>query len=144
MEEQRQTNIESVPFPVYKSSPLGLIQDQSGKKYKFGQVVLTFPLQDGGLFINSPEIKNEMIADVVSLFASIVKYNEKKTKYTEYDSPLYDVLPSIFINFANESCAGSGFCLLKQCLCHTLDPKAFPLMETDAFLLFMKKMEKWG
>ena len=92
------------------------MQDESGNKYEFGKVVHTFSLQDGGLFIKSTNITNEMIAPVISLFASFVRHNDDKEIYTDYNSPVYDVMPSLFIDFANGSRAGSGFRLLKRCL----------------------------
>ena len=85
-----------------------------------------------------------MIAPVISLFASFVRHNDDKEIYTDYNSPVYDVMPSLFIDFANGSRAGSGFRLLKRCLRHALDPKAFPLMENDACLFINEEDGEMG
>ena len=43
-------------------------------------------------------------------------------------------MPTMFLDFANGCRESAGFRLLKRCLRHSLDPKAFPLMETKACL----------
>ena len=138
----RKSNIdEIVPYPLYKSKSLQLTDGNDGKKcFDFGKVVHTFPLAEGGLFIsNTHSISNEMVIPVINLMANIERYDPNQKKYTSYNSPVYDILPSIFIEFANGSRASSGFRLLKFCLRHAFDPKAFPIMEQNATLFIHGK-----
>lgn len=123
---------DNVSFPLYKSNDL--------TNFTFGNVFHTFALDQGGRFISDQKaIPNHLFFPVVDLMASIVRYNPEKIKYTEYDSPVYDVLPTIFIELANKSRMGKGFRLLKRCLCHSFDPKAHPLMEQMTSLFIHKK-----
>jgi len=105
IQDQRQVNIDDVPFPLYKSSSLV----KNNNEYAFGKIIHTFEIQNGGLFMNSPQITNNMIAPLIHLIANIVRYDSNKEKYTSYHSPVYEVMPSIFIEFAHGSRAGSGF-----------------------------------
>ena len=68
----------------------------------------------------------------------------RKKKYTSYDSPVYDVMPSIFVEFANGSRTSSGFCLLKRCLRHSFDPKARSIMNTNATLFLHEEDGEMG
>ena len=138
----RKANIdETVPYPLYESKSLDITEENNNKKrFGFGKVLHTFPLAEGGLFISDTHsISNAMVIPVINLMANIVRYNPNQKKYTSYNSPVYDVLPSIFIEFANGSRASSGFRLLKFCLRHAFDPKAFPIMEQNATLFIHGK-----
>ena len=115
VEEQRQTDIDTVPFPTHPVKSLGI----KDNKFEFGRLVAKFNIQGGGQFLNLPEIEDEMIAPIIGLFASIVRFdgtNSAAQKEIGYHLPVLDVLPSIFIDLANKSRVSSGFHLLKCCL----------------------------
>ena len=71
-----------------------------------------------------------MIPPVLDLLAGVVRYDENKRKHTDFDSPVYDVMPTVFIDFANGSRKSEGYCLLKRCLRHSFDPKCPPTYGT--------------
>lgn len=79
-----------------------------------------------------------MIPSLINLFASIVRFDalqkQKSSDYVSHSLPVLDVLPSLFVEFANKSRVSSGFRLLKRCLRHALDPKCIPLDNTKAYL----------
>ena len=79
-----------------------------------------------------------MIVETVDLMASIVRYDDKRmkeaTKDLGYKLLVLDVLPSIIVDFAQKSRVSSGYRLLKRCIRHALDPKAFPLEHRKAHL----------
>ena len=58
-----------------------------------------------------------------------VAENERKK---DSMSPILDVLPTMIANFAENARVSTGFRLLKRCLRHALDPKAFALENTTA------------
>ena len=128
---------ETVPFPIFLSNSLEITDSNNVSKFKFGCILHLFNLDQGGIFIHG--IDDEDVITVVNLLASIVKYGDKKDKYTEFDSPVYDVLPQIYIEFANKSRDSAGFRLLKRCLRHAFDPKSHPLMEHKAMIFRNKK-----
>ena len=136
--ETKENDIDNhVPFPIYTSNEL--------TTFLFGTIFHTFSFDQGGRFINDQKaIPNNLVFPVVDLIASLVRYNPKKIKYTEYKSPVYDVLPSLFIEFANKSRVGTGFRLLKRCLRHSFDPKANLLMERSASLFIDNKNNEVG
>jgi hypothetical protein len=148
-EEQKRDNSanDNTPYPMYPSHALNI---EDGNKYGFGELVHEFDLKDGGLFINSPNIANNMIAPILNLISNVVQYrsnhSDKKVRYTAFDSPIYDVIPSLFVEFANGSRAGNGtgFRLLKRCLRHALDPRTLPLMDQKACLFIHEKDGEMG
>ena len=73
-----------------------------------------------------------------------MRYEETPKKYTDFNSPVYDVIPSFFVEFANKSRIGSGFRLLKHRLRHSFDPKAPPLMEQKVILFIYEKSKEVG
>ena len=146
IEEKRKANVENdVPFPLYESLSLDVSDEANNKKYKYGKILHTFPLAEGGLFIsNSQCIPDEHVAAIINLMANVVRYKSNQQIYTSYNSPVYDVLPSIFLEFANGSRASSGYSLLKRCLRHSFDPKAMPIMEQKASLFIHNKDGEMG
>ena len=114
--ENRKDEIDThVPFPMYQSNTLSY--NDKTPKFDFGEVLHTFPLDQGGRFISDEtSIPNNLVSPVLDLFAIIVRYDDEQTEYTDFDSPEYDMLPSLFIEFANKSRMSAGFMLLKRCL----------------------------
>ena len=91
-----------------------------------------------GRFISdTTHLKDDMIADILSLFAGTVTY-DSTVKYTKYESPEYAVMPSAFLIFANECGVNSGYWLLKRCLRHAFDSKS-PSILTSKVKLFRHK-----
>ena len=128
------------------SKPLQMTcDDNDNKSFEFGQVLHTFPLVQGGLFINNTaHIPNKYVFPIINLMANVVRFDDDNTKYTSYNSPVYDVMPSIFVEFANGSRASSGFRLLKRCLRHSFDPKAQSIMNKKATLFIHDKDDEMG
>ena len=129
IKERRTVDHHAVPFPVHSVQSLSI----TNNKYGFGDVVDVFDINIGGQFINSPRITNEMIAPVLNLFGTVVRFNEKKGSNKQAIKE-EDVLPSILIDFATKSRISTGFRLLKRCLRHAMDPKARPLEHSVAHL----------
>lgn len=105
----------------------------------------SFPLDQGGRFINNEKsIPDYLVTPVLDIFASIVSYDSENRRYTTFDSPIYDVMPSIFTRFANGSRTSEGYRLLKRCLWHSFYPKTPPLMERNAMLFIHEENNNIG
>ena len=146
VDEKREMDIgRNVPFPIYPSNSLDIVREEDrSKKYGFGKILLTFDLHDGGRFICDPQIKNQLVEPVINLLAATVRYDENRKQYTDFNSNVYDVMPDIFVEFANSSRVSAGFRLLKRCLRHALDPKTHPLMEQSASFFIHDKDGELG
>ena len=111
-----------VSFPLQLSSYLSTIQP-----------MFSFKWENGATFFGSKEkVSNNDLLDVLDLFATMVKFENRK--YTDYDSPIYKVVPSIIVDIAHKSRIDSGFCLLARCLHHAFDLKAPPLIGSSSLL----------
>ena len=145
IEGQDTNRTKDVPFPIYSSHTLTIRHHQYKKFYSFGEAIHTFSFDQGGRFIGiEKNIPDQLVAPVIDLFASVVRYDKEKRKNTHFDSPVYDVMPHLFIDFADKSRTSKGLCLLKRCLCHSFDPKTTPLMETTATLFVRNKDDNVG
>ena len=133
LEECTENNHDEVPFPLFPSD--ALILDKETNKFEFGKLVQEIEMINGGQFINSPVITDNILTGLLKLFATIVRFDNDETtidKKRALNSVLSDVIPSQLVNFASNARVGSGYRLLKRCLRHALDPKAPPLHETKA------------
>ena len=55
------------------------------------------------MFISDTKyIADKFEIPIINLLASIVKHNDEGTKYTEYNSCVYDIMPRIFVEFATD------------------------------------------
>ena len=55
---------------------------------------------------------------------SFITFNSNH-KCTKFESPVYNLLPTVVTNIAYESRRNSGFCLCHQCVRHVADPKFY-------------------
>ncbi len=135
LEECRQLhqNIDEVPFPIFPSATLTFNEQENTFAFG-GGLVEKFDIKNGGQFINSPMITDDMLPGILSLFATIVRFDNEKMQgdKNKYDSRVQQVLPSQLVNFASKARVGTGYRLLKRCLRHALDPKASPIDNTKA------------
>jgi hypothetical protein len=78
VEEHRKENIDNeVPYPIYKSKSLQRADDDT--KFKFGEIIHTFPLVEGGLFISDTHaISNKFVIPIINLMANVVRYDDEK------------------------------------------------------------------
>ena len=89
---------------------------------------------EGGQFINSPTITNEMLPSVLEIFATMLEYKEN-VRFTEFKHKVYEALPTFFVEIAHGSRVDSGFRLLRRCARHAMDSNARDLIHTDGKLL---------
>lgn len=78
-----------------------------------------------------------MVTETIKFVASCVRYNysvAENERKKDSMSPILDVLPTMIANFAENARVSTGFRLLKRCLRHALDPKAFALENTTAHM----------
>ena len=74
--------------------------DRAAKRDRLMEV----DFKEGGAFLAEPELDANLIPGVLSLFASIVKFEPgKKTEWAK-DTVVYDALPAIFFKFSENSC----------------------------------------
>ena len=96
---------DKVPFPT---KPTSALYDDSLKK------VLSFNFKDGVSFVQDCDnLSDQHIISLIGLLSAFLEY--KNIKYTDFDSPIYKVLPSIIVEFANKSRFDSGYRLLERC-----------------------------
>ena len=96
---------DKVPFPT---TPTSAHYNDSLKKF------LSFNFTDGASFVQDRDnLSDQHIISLIRLLSAFLEY--KNIKYTDFDSPIYKVLPSIIVEFANKSRFDSGYRLLERC-----------------------------
>ena len=110
-------------------------------KYSFSEIkgkkLSSFNLRDGARFFrNKNDLPDYAVGPLIILLARFVDF--KEIKYTEFQSHIYDALPSICFQFVYKSLVDSGFRLLDRFPLHDLEPKTRLLIEIP-FLFFNKK-----
>ena len=89
-----------VKYPLYPTTEL-----RNPTKWKN---LFQISFCDGGTFIADPA-KGEHVSALLNLFASFVKYDKKKCTDWVQDPAVYDALPAMIINFAQNSRIDSGY-----------------------------------
>ena len=82
--------------------------------------------EEGGKFIAHPYLSNHLM-QVVELLADFVTFkqqNGKKIVHTHWDSPVYQVIPTMMIDIAYGCRIDSGYRLVERCARHAVDSKA--------------------
>ena len=72
VENNQKYKLDDVPFPVHCSKSL----EMKDNRFGFGELVASFEIRNGGQFINLPSLNDEMIAPIINLFTSIVRYDD--------------------------------------------------------------------
>ena len=65
------------------------------------------------------------LPQLLSFLASCVSF-DKDIKFTDFDSPVYKIVPIMITKIAYGSRRDSGFRLLKRCVRHSTDAKYYP------------------
>ena len=95
------------------------------------QPMFSFKWENRATFFGCKEsVLDKDSFEVLDLFAKMVKLENRK--YTKYHSPIYNIIPTIIVDFAFKSCIDSGFHLLARCLRHAFDPRAHPIIRTTS------------
>lgn len=105
---------DSVKFPLHPTSEL--------KNPTHWKEIYEIKFSNGGTFITDPALKQH-VPGILDLFTSFVKYEKKKHTSQKKDPAVYDALPEMLINFAENSRIDSGYRLLERCVRHGHDPK---------------------
>ena len=106
--------LSGVKYPLY---PTENIEDQS----KWSKIH-TMQFKEGGTFVSDTELTEHLPA-TLNLFSSFVYYERKKRTTWIKDPSVYDALPAMIINIAQQSRIDSGYRLLERCVRHGHDPK---------------------
>jgi hypothetical protein len=120
----------SVNFPVFPTSAI--------KSGEYWTHLADIDFSFGGSFLLDPKIDEQHIPGILDLFASLVRFDRDGKKYTDWEkeSPVFSVMPEIYIEFASECRAkGIGFRLLKRCLRHAFDSRMKSLDDKVAKLI---------
>ena len=100
-----------------------------------GEELLTFNIINGGQFINDKQnICNETLLQVIDLIASFLKI-QPGYKHVHFKDEIFNVIPKMFVDFANGCRVDSGYRLLERCLRHCFDNKAEPIINKKATFL---------
>ena len=94
--------------------------------------LFSFEVKDGGRFISDKRLDNKYLPGLVDIFASLVLFDNKK--YTTFDSPVYEAIPTLLVDFAYNSREGAGYRLLRRCLRHSMDPKGSQVLNSSGRL----------
>jgi hypothetical protein len=116
-----------VPFPLYSSNQL----DDA----VCWDTLLDIDFSDGGSFITDPDLEQKYLPAVLDFFGSLVRFQSKKRTDHVKDSPIYDSMPEMLINFAENSRIDSGFRLLARTVRHSFDSRLSPMSECSAKLI---------
>ena len=88
------------------------------------------------------KVPDNLVPSLLSLYAGLAEYNGEK--HTSFYSRYYSTLPSLFFKFAYKARVDSGHRLLQWCACHALDPRANPLVTTNASLFWLPEEAQLG
>ena len=116
----------SVKYPLHPTSEL-----ENPTHWK---EIYELNFSNGGTFITDQTLKQH-VPGILNLFASFVKYETKKYTSHVKDSDVYDALPKMFIEFAENSRIDSGYRLLERCVRHGHDPKMQSIFYNKAKLI---------
>ena len=122
--------VDSVDFPLFPTSAI-----KSGEHWTD---VASIDFKLGGSFLLDEKIDEQLLPGILELFSTLVKFEMNETKYTDWekDSPVFSVLPEIYIKFASKCRAkGVGYRLLKRCLRHSFDTRMESLDNKKAKLI---------
>jgi hypothetical protein len=118
---------DAVPFPLYSSNQL----DDA----VCWDTLLDIDFSDGGSFITDPDLQQKYLPAVLDFFGSLVRFQSKKRTDHVKDSPIYDSMPEMLIDFAEKSRIDSGFRLLARTVRHSFDSRLSPMSECSAKLI---------
>ena len=90
IESNGKDRAKDVPYPIYPLNMFTICNNLYTKWYSFGEIIHTFSLDQGGRFIgNNMNIPDHLVSPVVDLFASVVRYDNNKRRYTHFNSPVF-------------------------------------------------------
>jgi hypothetical protein len=116
-----------VPFPLFSSNEL----DEA----VCWETLMDIDFSDGGSFITDPDLESKFLPAVLDFFGSLVRFEYKKRTDHVKDSPIYDSMPEMLIDFAEKSRVDSGFRLLARTVRHSFDSRLSPMSDCSAKLI---------
>ena len=119
--------IDEVPFPVYPSKAM--------ETDECWTTVIDINLAQGGAFLADPTLDFKFIPGIIEFFASLVRFKSMKRTDHIKDSPIYDAMPELFIEFAEKSRVDSGYRLLGRTVRHSYDSRISPMEDCMAKLI---------
>lgn len=129
---ERMKQINEVKFPLHPTSTL--------KETTLWKKISTLYFNNGGTFISESSLRSH-VPELLHLFSSFVKYEGPESSRGVWmkEEGVYDALPSMIINFAENSRVQSGeatgFRLLERCVRHGHDPRMPSLFYSKADII---------
>ena len=124
--------VKQIKFPKYEANSM------NDPFLVLGEKIMTAELVDGGRFISDTvNLADKDVPQMLELIAAFVKVNPGYS-HCDFEKGIFDVMPSMLVDFANGCRVDSGYRLLERCLRHAFDNKAETILNKEVTFIRTK------